>query len=1234
LKTKRCLLVVVAALALGLGAAQGAQGAAITDEEELLSHLGGPGSGAGKLSFPFGAASDPLTGHLYVAEHGNSRISEFTPWGDFVKAFGWDVAPGAVNEVQEVRVRAAEGQFRLKFGGEETGDLEFDAGKAEVEAALNGLAAIGAGGVGVEMVPSGTISGATPTIYLVAFKGGSLGGTNVAQLEAVEGTAPLGGGVPSTSLEARTRADGHAASAGLESCTTESGCKAGLKGSGAGEFDSPRGIAVDGAGNVYAREVNNLRVQKFDSAGRFLAAFGSFSPGFSKGIVLCPAGVPLCPSGSLFVADKERIARFSLAGVFEGELSFPGLVVGEVAFDPVSEDLYVTFQNESGLSHFHKIDPSTGEEIEGPWPLLGGGIIATDAEGDVFALSSESKVLEYDSEGNPLEPPSCCKEPAIVLGGLGTNRAGDLAITYSNVSDAFLRVFGPPPVIFEGPPPVPPEILAQFATSVDPEGASVAAEINPHFFSDTRYLVEYGTGKCSEGGCTETEPSPPGPLLTTQVTKKPIRSAEVALPGLSPGTTYHYRFVAQSGGGQSVGEEKSFTTPEPLPGHSSCPNEAFRGGAGARLPDCRAYEMVSPVDKNNGDIKVVGEAEQEAQSAEDGEKFTYSSYRSFADPKAAPYTNQYLAHRAPGEGWQSEAIVPGLAEPEEENPNFSVALTDPYKLFSADLCLGFYVARTEPLLDPADAPPGYPNLYRRNLCGEEEDEALIPTQPEIAAREFYPEPQGASADGQEAILRMKSETGGPWQAYYASKGELHFLCVLPDGTQVTQNCSGGTSGDTNLELQALNRFANVAGALSADGQKAYWSDSGANANGPGKVYLRINPGAQQSEGEGCEAEKACTLEVSGTVSNEASRFLAATPDGEEALFRTAAGGLYQFHLGAETSEVAGEVVGLVGASTDLSRIYLVSEEELAAGGQEGELNLYLDEEGTFTFIAELSETDVSGEIPTVTAEIPIYHAAKVTPDGSTLAFISTEPLTGYDNTDQASGKADSEVYLYRAGQAGPVCVSCNPGGARPRGREVKPLFSNKELLPTAASLPLANSQLHIPRALSDDGKYLFFNSYDALLPRDTNGKEDVYEWEAAAGKAECEEVGATLYVAAAEGCLSLISSGESPEDSEFADASADGGDAFLITNASLLPEDPGLFDVYDARVGGGLPPEEAHVICQGEGCKPPPSTPEATTPSSSTYEGPENLEQKPKKHKKKHHKHKKNKHHKHKGARP
>ncbi len=309
------IVATLVATVVSLATAQAAL--AIGDEEEL-ARFGGTGQGAGQLSFPEGIALDPVTGHVYVVEPGGSRVSEFTPWGNFVKAFGWDVAPGAVNEQQEVRVKAAEGQFRLSLGGPTTADLPFNATGAEVEAALNGLASIGGAGgsVNVKAVP-GTTDGTTPYVYVVAFKG-SLAGTNVAQLAVLDGTTPLDGGDPSTSFEARTRADGHGPTTGLESCTAESGCKSGLSGPGAGQLADARGVAVDATGAVYVKEVGNLRVQKFDSAGRFSLMFGGevnkttgedrCAKAQLEGGDVCGVGVPGGGDGELGASNSSGIA--------------------------------------------------------------------------------------------------------------------------------------------------------------------------------------------------------------------------------------------------------------------------------------------------------------------------------------------------------------------------------------------------------------------------------------------------------------------------------------------------------------------------------------------------------------------------------------------------------------------------------------------------------------------------------------------------------------------------------------------------------------------------------------------------------------------------------------------------------------------------------------------------------------------------------------------------------------
>ena len=69
---------------------------------DLLTTIGsGSGSGAGALTGPGAVAASPnKPGHIYVVDRSNRRISEFTAWGDFVKAFGWGVADGTSPELQ------------------------------------------------------------------------------------------------------------------------------------------------------------------------------------------------------------------------------------------------------------------------------------------------------------------------------------------------------------------------------------------------------------------------------------------------------------------------------------------------------------------------------------------------------------------------------------------------------------------------------------------------------------------------------------------------------------------------------------------------------------------------------------------------------------------------------------------------------------------------------------------------------------------------------------------------------------------------------------------------------------------------------------------------------------------------------------------------------------------------------------------------------------------------------
>jgi len=125
------------------------------------------------------------------------------------------------------------------------------------------------------------------------------------------------------------------------------------------------------------------------------------------------------------------------------------------------------------------------------------------------------------------------------------------------------------------------------------------------------------------------------------------------------------------------------------------------------------------------------------------------------------------------------------------------------------------------------------------------------------------------------------------------------------------------------------------------------------------------------------------------------------------------------------------------------------------------------------------------------------------------------------------------------------------------------------------------------------------------LPSDTNGVQDVYQWEAP-GAGSCDTKDSN-YFEPNEGCISLISTGKSPYKSELVDSSADGSDVFFTTLSSIdEARDPGLVDIYDARVEGGFPPPPEAPECAGDACQSVPPPPNDQTPASAAFGGPGN----------------------------
>ena len=549
------------------------------------------------------------------------------------------------------------------------------------------------------------------------------------------------------------------------------------------------------------------------------------------------------------------------------------------------------------------------------------------------------------------------------------------------------------------------------------------------------------------------------------------------------------------------------------------------------LLDNRGWEMVSPIEKNGGEVQGFGAnfGGDVLQGAADGESATFSSASSFgAEAKGAPVASQYLSHRS-ASGWITEDItLPTQSGSYGEDPPGV-----PYRLFSEDLARAL-ILNGSSCFESESCPRSY--TLRQSAGG------TLALSPEALGLRFA----GASPDLRHIVFstcraltpdasEVPDGKGGceasATNLYEWSEGQLSLINVLPGQSKSTPGALLAAAG----------------GAVSEDGSRVYFT-----LVEDGALYL-------------AEAGKETKL-IAATVGGGAS-FQSATPDGALAFF-TKSSHLYRYAAQANAATdltPGGEVQGVLGASEDGSHVYYLS----ATG-------LFLWSGGTTTKVAAAADT---------TNYPPASGTARVSPDGTRLAFLSREPLTGYNNTDKNTGKADSEVFLFDAtanGGAGALsCASCNAEGVAPIGPSTIPGAISNGTGPDA-------TQTYKPRVLTANGRRLFFDSRDALATQDTNNDKDVYEWEAP-GTGSCTQAG---------GCLQLISSGRSEDGASFVDASASGSDAFFLTDGSLIEADPGSVDLYDAREGGGFPVAPKPIPCEGDACQPLPSPPEDPTPGT------------------------------------
>jgi hypothetical protein len=582
-----------------------------------------------------------------------------------------------------------------------------------------------------------------------------------------------------------------------------------------------------------------------------------------------------------------------------------------------------------------------------------------------------------------------------------------------------------------------------------------------------------------------------------------------------------------------------------------CPNEAFRIGFGAQLAGCRAYEMVSPVDKDGGNIGRV----LQAKIAPSGDAATYYSAAAFAGSPSAALSTGYVSKRS-ATGWGTEAL-----DPPQRNTGNSLLMST--------------VASTEDLslsLSASDrAIPGVPgaieggsNLYiRNNLTGTT---TLAYAHP---GNRFATEATGlngglflgATPDWSHILIRTTTPLTADTPAsnyeylYDLSAGQMHLLDFRPDGSFETEG-------------PAVMPNAPYTFPISADGHRVFFQ-----LGYTGEVVMRVDD------------ERTVPLSVSEiTGEPKPATFLFANRAGTQVYFSSfyplTAGApinsLYRYDVGSETltnliSEGEEGNVGfrdMYGASPDGSVVYFSSIAGLA-GAPKGSFensNLYALDRGNLIYLGPVGE------------RLAQYQTS---PDGRYLSFSTFGDPTGgktqspncgfLENYGNAVGDClDTYVYDSASGQL--RCVGC-----------AVPDRGHTWLGGQEAREPSIVQGTEWARAMLDDGT-VFVETKSALVPRDRNAVMDVYAWR--------------------DGTPELISTGQDASPSWFGSASLDGRNVLFLTNQSLVGADTDTnIDMYDARVEGGLAsqwPPGTQPPCAGEGCRSAAPTPPARLQGGSS----------------------------------
>jgi hypothetical protein len=617
-----------------------------------------------------------------------------------------------------------------------------------------------------------------------------------------------------------------------------------------------------------------------------------------------------------------------------------------------------------------------------------------------------------------------------------------------------------------------------------------------------------------------------------------------------------------------------------------CANEGVRGegalnpesqlSVSLQLPDCRAYELVSPAYKEGYPV-----VETLAISG-DGSRVLGLSLGSFAGAENSFGFGAVYEFTREGSGW--------VETPLEASP----------ARFGLQVYLGASADLTRTLWNMGGS------LYVREADGSYVKVGPLPGVEEYGG--------GWSADLSHVVI---NHAGNLYE--YAGTGESLPAPVgvndegQPIGCGVDQGSSNGQ--DTY-------------NAVSASGETVFFTSKSSEICPGGTAVSEVYARVDQHETVAVSEPTVAQCEACLTASPQPATFQGASEDGSKVFFLTEQEllpgregmNLYEYDFadpgahkivlvsGGASEHLSSnpEVQGVARVSEDGSHVYFGARGVLAGANREGrspvagEENLYVFErdaahpQGRTAFIATLTSFDGGSDW-----RASDNRLVQATPDGRFLVFASIADLTPDD-----SSAFSRQIFEYDAqeerlvrvsiGQCPAAETTCaagerfnNDGNTEGDEAEIPEVHYTGRSEPTKAESGLA---------VSSDGSYVFFQTPDGLTPRALNNKmintyeerhrlaQNVYEYHSAGSIAS-----GNVYLLSDGRDVSVNRSGEAA-GVQLWGGDASGRDVFFSSGDPLVGQDTDTqLDIYDARLGGGFPAPVLPAGCEGEACAGSPS---------------------------------------------